>query len=75
MQGHSHFVMIFFAGERGNAYLCRAIVHFRTLDCPKVDTCVNRWGSFSDGYVSGTIFVRKKCVFCNKSEFILVYNI
>lgn len=63
MQGHSHFVPFFFAGERGNAYLCRAIVHFRTLDCPEVDTCVNFGDSFSDGYVSGAIFVRKKLCF------------
>ncbi len=34
-----------------------------TLDCPKVDTCVNRGDSFSDGYVSGAIFVRKKLCF------------
>ena len=44
---------------RENAYLCRAIVRNWTLDCPKVDTCVNRGDSFSDGYVSGAIFVRK----------------
>ena len=61
-----HFVIfvIFVAkGVEGNAYLCRAIVRNWTLDCPKVDTCVNRGDSFSDGYVSGAIFVRKKIVF------------
>ena len=61
-----HFVIfvIFVAkGVEGNACLCRAIVRKWTLDCPKVDTCVNRGDSFSDGYVSGAIFVRKKIVF------------
>ena len=61
-----HFVIfvIFVAkGVEGNACLCRAIVRKWTLDCPKVDTCVNRGDSFSDGYVSGAIFVRKKLCF------------
>ena len=62
MQGWLIFVIfvIFVAkGVEGNACLCRAIVRKWTLDCPKVDTCVNRGDSFSDGYVSGAIFVRK----------------
>ena len=64
-----HFVILSFLSFslrrelRENAYLCRAIVQKWTLDCPKVDTCVNRGDSFSDGYVSGAIFVRKKNVF------------
>ena len=33
------------------------------LRCPEVDTCVNFGDSFSDGYVSGAIFVRKKLCF------------
>ena len=53
------FVIFVAKGVEGNACLCRAIVRKWTLDCPKVDTCVNRGDSFSDGYVSGAIFVRK----------------
>ena len=64
-----HFVILSFLSFslrrelRQNAYLCRAIVQKWTLDCPKVDTCVNFGDSFSDGYVSGAIFVRKKLCF------------